>query len=335
MRPDVKLGVVLSMVVVFVAGGYYLYRDANELPVPVEPGTKALAEASKPKAQTAPAVRSPASRPLPKPVAVKNAPANTSTAPRKEADRQLASGGANADRGATYPVVKPSAKTAGDDRTPPVAQPRQAAKLPSSEKTPPASGTPTAAMGESGPSSTLEERLAQKEKPSEKAIVPPSSSHRSVPLVGTQPVRPAQQPTASARAEDVAVDTHRVQPGDTLSSLASLYYGSERYTQFLIDSNKQLADPNRLKIGETVRIPSRPADAASRRADPAKPTVEPAAAPKGRTYRVQPGDSFYKIAEQSLGDSSRWKELFELNKERVGGDPTRLQVGQELVLPAK
>lgn len=29
MRPDVKLGVVLAAVIIFVSGSYYLYRDRN------------------------------------------------------------------------------------------------------------------------------------------------------------------------------------------------------------------------------------------------------------------------------------------------------------------
>jgi nucleoid-associated protein YgaU len=54
-----------------------------------------------------------------------------------------------------------------------------------------------------------------------------------------------------------------------------------------------------------------------------------------RNYQVKAGDSFYKIAKEQLGDSSRWKELFQLNKDRVGGDPTNLRVGQTVILPGK
>ncbi|UCE58343.1 MAG: LysM peptidoglycan-binding domain-containing protein [Phycisphaerales bacterium] len=53
-----------------------------------------------------------------------------------------------------------------------------------------------------------------------------------------------------------------------------------------------------------------------------------------RTYTVKPGDSFYAIARTVLGDASRWKHLFALNRDLVGGDPKKLQVGQVLALPA-
>jgi nucleoid-associated protein YgaU len=116
-----------------------------------------------------------------------------------------------------------------------------------------------------------------------------------------------------------------------MSSLSERYYGSVKYVRFLIDSNPQIADPDKLTIGMSVKIPAKPASsdvpttASGARARPADPTR--------RTYQVQPGDTFYEIARSQLGSSSRWQELFELNKEIVHGDPKRLHVGQVLVLP--
>lgn len=51
-----------------------------------------------------------------------------------------------------------------------------------------------------------------------------------------------------------------------------------------------------------------------------------------RTYRVQSGDSFDSIARTVLGDASRRAELERLNPTVK---PTRMRVGQELVLPGK
>ncbi len=52
-----------------------------------------------------------------------------------------------------------------------------------------------------------------------------------------------------------------------------------------------------------------------------------------RTYTVKPGDTFYGISRNVLGNASRWKELLELNSELVAGEPRNLRPGQELVLP--
>jgi len=117
--------------------------------------------------------------------------------------------------------------------------------------------------------------------------------------------------------------------------LAKDYYGDEKFTQFLINGNPEIRDPRRLRVGAVVRLPAAPADQAKPDSAAAVESATPGASGTGtaRTYRVRPGDSFYRVARDVLGDASRWEELFELNKELVRGDPKRLQVGQEIVLP--
>ena len=117
------------------------------------------------------------------------------------------------------------------------------------------------------------------------------------------------------------------------------YYGSVKLTQFLIKHNSQIEDPNRLRVDQAVKIPPRPSEEAlSQPQGPVRSVAGPTANSQSlspRTYRVQPGDSFYQIARDVLGDESRWKELFTLNQELVDGDPTRLQIGQVIVLPPR
>ena len=55
----------------------------------------------------------------------------------------------------------------------------------------------------------------------------------------------------------------------------------------------------------------------------------------GKTYQVRTGDSFYRIARTVLGDSKRWKELYELNRKVVRDDPKTLRPGQVLTLPER
>jgi len=153
---------------------------------------------------------------------------------------------------------------------------------------------------------------------------------------------------APADRNPVATDTHRVQSGDTFASLAKNYYGNERYARFLKESNPQLAASESLSPGAVVRIPATPKDAASdpsptspsggKLASPATPSAgAPAAAAKhaGKTYQVRTGDSFYSIARSVLGDSKRWKELYELNRKVVRDDPKSLRPGQVLTLPER
>ena len=50
------------------------------------------------------------------------------------------------------------------------------------------------------------------------------------------------------------------------------------------------------------------------------------------TYTVVKGDCLYRIAKKQLGDSSRWPEIYELNKEKIK-NPNLIYPGMELKLP--
>jgi len=73
---------------------------------------------------------------------------------------------------------------------------------------------------------------------------------------------------------------------------------------------------------------------------PAQPTpslktadepLEPVSA-AGRTYTVQKGDTLYKIAKKFYGDGSKWKKIWEANRNRVP-NPNRLKEGTRLTIP--
>lgn len=136
---------------------------------------------------------------------------------------------------------------------------------------------------------------------------------------------------------NAAVETHRVQSGDSLTSLAETYYGDAKYAGFLAQANPKLADPNRLRIGMQINIPPLPANteriASGGTPAPVSKPNELQTGSEKRTYTVKSGDSFYSIAKAQLGNASRWKELLALNNSVVNGDPTSLQPGQKLVLP--
>jgi len=49
-------------------------------------------------------------------------------------------------------------------------------------------------------------------------------------------------------------------------------------------------------------------------------------------YVVQSGDTLSSIAEERIGDASRWEELYDLNRDLIK-DPDKISPGQVLVLP--
>jgi nucleoid-associated protein YgaU len=59
----------------------------------------------------------------------------------------------------------------------------------------------------------------------------------------------------------------------------------------------------------------------------------PAEAPAVEKYTVKPGDTLSKIAKNFYGDANSYMKIFEANSDRLD-DPNKIQVGQELTIPA-
>ena len=84
---------------------------------------------------------------------------------------------------------------------------------------------------------------------------------------------------------------------------------------------------------KTVKLEPPPAPA-----QPATATVEPpqretSNAPSNSTYDVKTGDCLWNIAKKQLGDGSRWKEIYELDKDKIK-NPNLIYTGQSLTLPS-
>lgn len=165
-------------------------------------------------------------------------------------------------------------------------------------------------------------------------------------------------PLASASTPPAWPKNHTVQEGDTLAAIARDVYGDSSRASFIIAANPVVTDPRRLRIGMKLVLPApdtSAGDAAKGSATPllakapsaagatgspeVSKSVTPGSDPSAvahapRAYVVRPGDSFYSIAEEQLGNAKRWNELFRLNRARVRGDPGRLQPGMTLTLPS-
>lgn len=371
MRPDVKLGVVISLVVVLVAGGYYLYRDSREVPIPVTDDTMAAAgNADEPRSPTKADTPRGESRPRPK--AAANRPRDKGNRTKREGPpkTEVASKPRTERRGtvAKEDSSRIESRQAKREPTTEPASERGPSQSRRPEDTRQAKNTPRAPKGTDLDSSPGSRRKAETPGGREQVAqaTPARSDHPSrsrgasgrvgrrgrpevnAPRSETQGARQGSTTLASGatprqargrrlegRPAREAVETHRVQLGDTLASLARDYYGHEKYTQFLVGSNPQIPNPNRLRIGMSVKIPPRPTnDDRGVMVSPGEGTASSRGGSAGpRTYTVQSGDSFYGIARSVLGDASRWEELFAMNKDLVQDNPKRLQIGHVLTLP--
>ncbi len=112
---------------------------------------------------------------------------------------------------------------------------------------------------------------------------------------------------------------YKIQSGDTLSKVASLY---ENVTVADIQSANPNLDPLRLQINQQIVIPEPKAVAAAE-----KPVV--ALKPGQKMYTISKGDNLFNIA------SSNGTSVREIQSANPNLDPRRLQLGSSIIIPAK
>ena len=137
--------------------------------------------------------------------------------------------------------------------------------------------------------------------------------------------------TAVPASKSAPADTYTVKEGDSIASIWRSISGSERGWEKLLAANPGV-DPSRLKIGQVLKVPDHKAAASTETKETAPAAAKPAAS---GTYTVQSGDTLSRIAAKTLGDSKRWKEIYEANRDALGNDPGALEVGQSLKIPGK
>jgi nucleoid-associated protein YgaU len=140
----------------------------------------------------------------------------------------------------------------------------------------------------------------------------------------------ADSSTGAARVTPVT--GHRVAtavPGDSLWSLAEQHLGDPRRWPEIARLNRGRAMPDGARFTDADLI--RPGWALLMPADatglpPAEPT-----GPADGTVTVLPGDTLSGLAEQHLGQGSRWPLLYRANRDRIQ-DPDLLQPGWRLTV---
>lgn len=97
------------------------------------------------------------------------------------------------------------------------------------------------------------------------------------------------------------------------------------------DASNTPFEPIVITQGDEILIPL--SGGLRRSNDDARDNTKPTSGPGFHAYVVQKGDSLSKIAAKTLGSSARWKELADLNRDRVGADGSVRQ-GVTLRLPS-
>ncbi|MCC5828202.1 MAG: LysM peptidoglycan-binding domain-containing protein [Phycisphaeraceae bacterium] len=153
--------------------------------------------------------------------------------------------------------------------------------------------------------------------------------------------RPGDTTTPRPTTGRVLPESHTVVQGDSLTAISQTYYGSARYWRQLVQHNPDLEDPDRLRVGQVIKLP--PYDSVVRTAAPTPTPTTPATpdrptrttSPGERTHTVAEGDNLWKIAEQYYGEGGNYQRIFEANRVLLGDNPNNLRVGQVLVIPPR
>ena len=127
-------------------------------------------------------------------------------------------------------------------------------------------------------------------------------------------------------------ETYIVQHGDTYLTISDKFYGTSLLYTALAAHNQKLGFGWRLAEGATIEIPTAEylqtlygdaANRAERRLESQQSAIR---------YIVQEGDTIFRLATDKLQDSTRWREIYAINKDRIP-DVRDLKPGMEILLP--
>ncbi len=170
-------------------------------------------------------------------------------------------------------------------------------------------------------------------RPEAKTSAPAEPAPAESPRMETAPASDANLPTV-----------YVVQTGDTLSGISKKLYNTVRNAEKIYEANRDKLDsPHDLRVGMKLSLPQD----ASRRDGVASATASPdmvagttaSSAPAtagGKTHKVQPSESLWKIAEAYCGDRGildMIEAIVKANPDKLKDNRALLRVGWDLVIP--
>jgi len=165
---------------------------------------------------------------------------------------------------------------------------------------------------------------------------------------GQTPPPPVRE-RGSTRSSTASSRKYATKPGDTLTGIAAAHYGRPTPTVInaIFEANGGiLSDPDTLPVNVELVLPSIPGIAPSTlRSDRSETSGQSRPSARSaddrtstgtesfRWYQIRKNDRYISIAREQLGDASRWREIYALNKEKFP-DPQRIREGVRIKLPS-
>jgi LysM repeat protein len=141
----------------------------------------------------------------------------------------------------------------------------------------------------------------------------PSQAAPSTPAPVETPVVPAPAASTGASSEQTQSDSYTVKRGDTLMKIAFEVYGDVYKWKEIYEANKdKIKDPNFVSNDVVLRV--------------ARPATPVTTEQNGEKYLIKKGDTLGRISSSVYGTKSKWKVLWETNKQLIH-DPNKIFAG--------
>jgi nucleoid-associated protein YgaU len=147
-------------------------------------------------------------------------------------------------------------------------------------------------------------------------------------------------------ADTSAAGHHEASHGNALEKLHKQSHEvAAKHTTLAHQAHKAVtaAKPTTSAAGSKgLSVTSEPKIASSTGAE-ASPEAQPAGsdagadatADAGVDYKIQAGDNLWNIAKDKLGDATKWNEIFKLNSDSIGANPSMIHPGVTLHMPGQ
>ena len=115
--------------------------------------------------------------------------------------------------------------------------------------------------------------------------------------------------------------SYTIQKGDNLWNLAKQHLGDGTRWQEIYSQNQDIlgSNPDLIYPGTEIKLPGQIAEISQNGAT---------------SYTVQPGDNLWNISRDHLGQGQNWGEIYQMNQDVIGANPSLIHPGQQLSLPS-
>lgn len=206
----------------------------------------------------------------------------------------------------------------------------------------PAQSTQAAPISQYGtPDSGYRPPVSQYDEPDYRRQSPPPSRYDDAPRRRHGRTRSSDGPPPLDKD-----GKYEIQPLDSFWTISEKFFGTGAYFKALEEHNRdKIDDEGRLTPGDLVVVPTVEQLEKSYPDLCPKPerreTLRRRASNvgtnrnlhRGRTYKVNEGDTLFDIARYELGKAARWVEIYELNRDVLGKDFNYLTPGTVLAMP--